>query len=178
MLSQVGVGLTKACAASCCPAVLASSWAPCSCQPRAALQTWVRGLAGPRAGDSFCPLRTAPLLTVPCWALLSQVRQSLTHASPVPAAEPCAALAPDLLLPAAAGYTRAGWVRAQALGPLHCPTSTLGWEKLQQIPGLGGCTLTPCPSFCCSFSAVRKSLGCACTEKPVSASLFPCWTPV
>lgn len=34
-------GLTTACAASRCPAILASSWVPCSCWPRAALQTWV-----------------------------------------------------------------------------------------------------------------------------------------
>ena len=31
---QVGLGLTTACAASRCPAVLASSQAPCSCWPR------------------------------------------------------------------------------------------------------------------------------------------------
>lgn len=39
ILQEVGLGLTTPCAASCCPAVLASSQAPCSCRPRAALWT-------------------------------------------------------------------------------------------------------------------------------------------
>jgi len=44
---QVGLGLTTACAASRCPAVLASSQAPCSCWPRAALWTKCEAQPGP-----------------------------------------------------------------------------------------------------------------------------------
>lgn len=47
IVKQVGLGLTTACAASCCPAVLASSQAPCSCRPRAALWTGCEAQLGP-----------------------------------------------------------------------------------------------------------------------------------
>lgn len=114
-------------------------------------------LVGPRVGDSVCPLRTA--------APVCQAKQLLTRASPGLAAQSCTApLSTSLLLVAVERVHKADWMRLQALGPLHCPTPTLGWEKPGQAPRLGGCTLTPFPSFCSLVSGFRKSLGCACME--------------
>lgn len=127
-------------------------------------------LVGPRVGDSLCSLGTAALCTVPGKAAthtrISRACCPALYCSSIHFTSPCSC-----------GVHKADWMRLQALGPLHCPTPTLVWEKPGQAPGLGGCTLTPFPSFCRSVSGVRKSLGCACTEEWVPASLYPCCTP-
>lgn len=91
-----------------------------------------------------------------CSGMGPQVRQPLTHESPVPAAGPPDAPAPTSLVSAAAP----GFPAAVGCIGLAGRDPRFGVPGAAHSPELGGYTLTPFPSLCCSFSGFMAFLGC------------------